>query len=88
MFPYFCPGQTWTLTMMRLMMQAKELEAGEEPVTADLIFRIPYIEAEVCNDFKYPSCSKSLHPNLKHEFLQNAYFDVKSLQKCPKMVFI
>ena len=40
-------GQTWTLTIIRLMILAKDLEEGKEVDTRDLIFRIPYIEAEV-----------------------------------------
>ena len=39
-------GQKWTLTMVRLMMLAKDLEEGKEVTTADVMPDISFIETE------------------------------------------
>ena len=45
MLNYFT-GQTWTLTIIRLMMLAKDLEEGKEVKTIDVLSHIPFIETE------------------------------------------
>ena len=40
------PGQTWTMTILRLILQARDLEEGNEISLTDFYERIPFMEVE------------------------------------------
>ena len=40
------PGQTWTMTILRLILQSRDLEEGNEISLTDFYERIPFMEVE------------------------------------------